>query len=357
MRIGVLTFHRACNYGAVLQCYAMQETLRSLGHEVEVVDYRAYNIEKTYKLIKTYNGIRTFIRSLLTMRFSYKQSQNFKSFRDNFLNVTKKSYQSAESLEATDYDFFIIGSDQVWSQRINCGYDPVYWGAFCFKTQKISYAASMGGHKPFCEEEIHLINKYIEYFHTASVREDVLCEELNGILRHKKVALVLDPTLIAPISVYEKILIKPVETNYVLYYQQGHHPFTKEIVANVAKQLKCKVVVIAGVKEKYAVPYSYYNQADLSVPEFLGFFKYAKFVFASSFHGTAFSIVFEKDFYYVGNARIERSKSLLNQLGLLNRMIFSDKLVDVTKVDYDCIRDKKNLLMKESLSFLMESIG
>ena len=357
MKIGILTFHRACNYGAVLQCYAMQETLKLLGYEVEVVDYRAYNIEKTYKLIKTYNGVKTFIRSLLTIHFSYNQSKNFKSFRKTFLNVTKISYPCVTSLEYTDFDCFIIGSDQVWSQRINCGYDPVYWGVFCPQIRKISYAASMGGHQPFTEDEIDLINKYIDAFHAVSVREDVLRDELNGILRNRKTTLVLDPTLIAPVLVYEKILVKPKESNYVLYYQQGYHPYTKDIVANVAKQLGCKVIVIAGEKEKYNVPYSFYNQADLSVPEFLGLFKYAKFVFASSFHGTAFSIVFEKNFYYVGNARIERSKSLLNQLGLLDRMIFSDKLVDAITIDYDSIRERKNELIKESLSFLMESIS
>lgn len=356
MKIGILTFHRACNYGAVLQCYAMQETLKALGHEVEVVDYRAYNIEKTYKLIKTYNGIKTFVRSLLTMRFSYNQSKNFKSFRDIYLDVSKISYPTAESLKDTDYDCFVIGSDQVWSQRINCGYDPVYWGAFCPTSRKISYAASMGGHQPLNNDEIELINKYIDAFHASSVREDVLRDELNGLLRNKKTTLVLDPTLIAPVSVYEKILVKPTESNYVLYYQQGHHPYTKEIVANVANQLGCNVIVVAGEKEKYSVPYLFYNQADLSIPEFLGLFKYARFVFASSFHGTAFSIVFEKDFYYVGNARIERSKSLLNQLGLFDRMIFSDKLVDPSAVDYDSIRERKDELIKESLSFLKKAI-
>jgi len=356
MKIGILTFHRACNYGAVLQCFALQEVLKSLGHDVEVIDYRSHHIEKTYRIIKTYNGIRTFVRSLLTMRFTYYQQKNFKSFRDTFLNISKSSYRDTNELCLSNYDCFIIGSDQVWSQRINFGYDDVYWGNFLPGKRKVSYAASMGGHKPFTQKEIERINHNLNNFSSISVREDVLQEELKSIYDRKIINLVLDPTLIAQPQVYEQIMVKPQQQNYVLYYQQGHHPFTKEIVSNVARQLKCSVIIIAGEKEEYSVPFKHYTLANLSVPEFLGLFKYATFVFASSFHGTAFSIVFEKNFYYVGNARIERSKSLLNLLGLSDRLIFSDKLVDAVEVDYDLVRDKKTKWIESSLSYLKCSL-
>ena len=357
MRVGILTFHRACNYGAVLQCYALQEVLKSLGHKVEVVDYRSHHIEKTYKIIKTYNGIRTFARSLLTMSFTAKQQKNFKAFRDKYLCLSKVSYYNVNELANSDYDCYIIGSDQVWSQRINYGYDDVYWGNFSPSKRKISYAASMGGHNPFTQDEIMKIQKLLDNFHSISVREDVLKADLDSIYKRNKIFFVLDPTLIASPQVYESIMVKPCTQNYVLYYQQGHHPFTKEIVSYVAKKLNCAVIVIAGEIENYSVPSRHYSLANLSVPEFLGLFRYASFVFASSFHGTAFSVVFEKDFYYVGNARVERSKSLLDNIGLSDRLIYSDKLVEPVPVDYEKIREKKARWIGESINYLKQSLA
>lgn len=357
MKVGILTFHRACNYGAVLQCYALQEVLKSLGHEVEVVDYRSHHIEKTYKIIKTYNGIRTLIRSLLTMRFTARQQKNFKTFRDSYLCISKESYHNVSELANSDYDCYVIGSDQVWSQRINYGYDDVYWGNFLPSKRKVSYAASMGGHEPFTHNEIIRIQGLLDNFYSISVREDVLKADLESIYHRKRIEHVLDPTLVALPEVYESILVKPAISNYVLYYQQGHHPFTKEIVSHVARKLNCSVIVIAGEVEKYNVPCQHYSLANLSVPEFLGYFKYASFVFASSFHGTAFSIIFEKDFYYVGNARVERSKSLLDNLGLPERLIYSDKLVEPILVNYDSIKEKKAKWVDESITYLKQSLA
>ena len=357
MKIGILTFHRACNYGAVLQCYALQEIIKSLGYNVEVIDYRSHNIEKTYRIIKTYNGVRTFVRSLLTMRFTYYQQKNFKKFRDKYLSVSKESYRDVRDFANLNCDCFVIGSDQVWSQRINYGYDNVYWGNFNHRDKKITYAASMGGHKAFTSNDIEIIQGNLDNFTSISVREKDLQEELKSFYNKKGINLVLDPTLVASVDIYDRILEKPSFSNYVLYYQQGYHPFTKEIVSNVAKQLKCGVVVVAGDKEKYDVQYKHYSLSELSVTEFLGLFKYANFVFASSFHGTAFSIIFRKNFYYVGNARVERSKSLLEILGLSNRLIYSERLVEASEVDYnDNIERRISEWIEKSRNYLKNAL-
>lgn len=356
MKVGILTFHRACNYGALLQCYALQETIKSLGHQVEVVDYRSQNIERSYKILNTWSGYKTFLYSIWTFKKRYGIHKYFKKFRREQLCISKEKYLEKEDFSNSHYDCFVIGSDQVWSQRINEGYNDVYWGNFLPKVKKIAYAASMGGHQPFTPEDIQLIKDLLGNFSAVSVREDVLKKDLERIVGEGKIKQVFDPTLIADKKIYENILVKPSISNYVLYYQMGHHPNTKNIISNVAKQLNCSVVIIGGDEEEYGVEYKHFGLKNLSVQEFLGLFKYAKFVFSSSFHGTAFSIIFEKDFYYVANARIERAKSLLVSLDLLDRMITSDNNVKPVGVDYSKVNPLKEHIVNASIGFLKESL-
>ena len=137
MKIGILTFHRTLNYGAVLQCYALQELFRQRGHQVEVIDYRIQSVENERKLIslsilKSSKGfvikIKYLVRNLLTYRTRKKAISSFNSFIERRLELSSP----VEGIDGvpSNYDCILFGSDQIWNPKLCGGFDPVFWGQF-----------------------------------------------------------------------------------------------------------------------------------------------------------------------------------------------------------------------------------
>lgn len=348
MKIGTLTFHRACNYGGALQCFALVKALRTMGYDAEVVDYRAPAIERTYKLIFT-NSVKDFVASLLHFRRSLRKRRNFRSFSKKFVPTSKHVYYSASEL-SNQYDLCFVGSDQVWSKRINQGFDPAYWGKFVGK--KTSYAASMGTDHDFTSDEYDSIKSYLLNFNYLSTREDSLRDELSP-LADKPIQTVVDPTLLISCRDYEEIAIKPMEDNYVLYYQMEFHPKSKDFVTNIAKQLGCKVITLMGPNEHYdGVEHIHKIVPQVNVQEFVGYILHAKCIVASSFHGTALPIAMRKDFYFLANFMIDRSANLLRYLGALDRMKNSTDIVEFKPVDYSVVEPRLKEFVRESKDFI-----
>lgn len=348
MKIGTLTFHRACNYGGVLQCFALVKALRKLGYEAEVVDYRNPVIEKAYSLI-SFQGFRSFAYSLLHLRDSYRRKRNFREFAKQFIPISKRVYRTSSEL-SNQYDYFLIGSDQVWSKRINKGFDPAYWGLF--KGRKASYAASMGTDHNYNQDERDQIQRYLTGFSHISTREDSLRDELSQ-LTDKSIETVIDPTLLLDREDYESIAIKPQEENYVLYYQMMYNQNSKRFVSNIAKQLGCKVVTIMGPNEHYdGIDHIHKKVSDVNVQEFVGYILYAKCVVASSFHGTALPIAMRKNFYFLANNMIDRSANLLKYLGASDRMKKSEDQIEYSPVRYEVIEPRLSSFTHNSVNYL-----
>lgn len=348
MRIATLTFHRACNYGGVLQCFALVKSIRSMGYDAEVADYRNPVIERTYALITT-SSIKGFIASLLVLPYSIRKKRKFRSFVKKYIPISDKVFKSASEL-SNQYDFCFIGSDQVWSKRINKGFDPAYWGLFDGK--KATYAVSMGTDHNFSEQEYDKIKSYLCNFDFISTREDSLRDELKD-LTNKPIQTVIDPTLLLTNEDYKEIAIKPDEDNYILFYQMMYHPKSKDFVANIARQLRCKVITIMGPKEQYeGVEYVYKSVSQVSVEEFVGYIYYAKCVIASSFHGTALPIAMRKDFYFLANSMTDRSANLLRYLGALDRMKKATDFVNFKSVDYSRIEGLLADFIKTSKKYI-----
>lgn len=350
MKIGILTFHRAINYGGVLQCYALVTYLRMLGYDAEVVDYRSKAIEDNYRLIKTGN-LHDFLYTLSILKLRYLSKRNFRHFTSRYCKISDKSYFSSSDI-ADEYDVLIIGSDQVWSKRINKGFDEVYWGQIPGKQKIISYAASMGTDHCYTEDEYKLLSSYMERFDAISVRENILREELLPYTQ-KDITVVLDPTLLLSILDYEKIAKKPQQEKYIFYYQIQYNKCAKDRVIEIASELGCSIVVLGGKKERYRKGDVYIDKSMVSIPEFIGYIMNADCVFASSFHGTALSIVMKKNFYFLANGRNERSANILRLLQIEERMIAPEKELFFSAVDYnkvDILLDKLRLSSREFLN-------
>ena len=283
MKIDILTFHSARNYGAVLQCFALQEHLKQNGHEVYVIDYRPYYLNndkhKRLKRNPLYYCIKTII-----YKGNYKRLNPFKSFIQNKLNTYPTTKLDKQSFKA-----FICGSDQIWNFKI-CGntYDNMYFAVFpeAKNAIKVSYGASMGSTQ-MTEEQKDLFHSLIKNFDAISVRE----ENIKNFIYNEfgiSSTLVLDPTLLVDYRVFDKIAIPPKRRRkYVLVYEIQHVEGLIEIAQKIAGEISAEVIQLNGRFSTY-FKIGVKNIQGRTPEEFIGYFKEAAFVVTTSFHGTAF---------------------------------------------------------------------
>ena len=358
MKIGILTFHRAINYGAVLQCYALYSTLCDMGHDVEVIDYRPRYIENDRRLffVKGANWIAK-IKLLLYHLFDYTYrklaSKVFDKFLYDYLKFSLKIRKSSDI--PTYYDYIFFGSDQIWNPRISEGFDSVFWGNFPKgRTKFVSYAASLGTPQNIAVEKWETINGYIKNFDSISVREGKLLEYLKCNTEGK---VVLDPTLLASKKIFESIVVKPKETKYVLLYMLEPDRQAISFAKNIAKQRGCKLIRIRAVNNKFDKHTEYATLSAISPEEFLGYFKYADYIVNVSFHGTAFSVIFNKNFYTLKSKNFERAYGLLSSIGLNDRFVSPEEDVDLQDVSYEYANKRLEEMRRESMHFIEASIS
>lgn len=258
MKIGILTFHRAINYGAVLQCYALYKTIEQMGHEVEVIDYRPPYIEKYRKLFSMYDfrkrkGVVSKLRfvasSLVHARSKMDANRRFDEFLNSNLTFSRIVRKPEDMPQ--HYDVIMFGSDQIWSPQICDGFDPIYWGQFPHapRTRLITYAASLGGHNQLSDSEWKKAGEYLKSFSAISVREEQLRNDLRlrlGITSE----LVVDPTLLVNENMYNQIAVQPTMDNYVLVFSVAPTDNLMGFAEKVADQTGAKIVSMSAKMPK-----------------------------------------------------------------------------------------------------------
>lgn len=359
MKIGILTFHCAHNYGAVIQCYGLQQYLVSLGHQVYVIDYRPHYFDG-YKLPQlTFSKsksiiayLKSVVRHIAIGNVRKKRHDSFERFIAQELNL--KSYVSGS--DYSDFDAIILGSDQIWNPQITGGhFDDEFFG-YKAKCRVISYAASSKFISLLEEQKIYLKSR-LERFDKISVRESSLKELLQPLVG-QSISTVIDPSFLPEVSDYEKIC-KPIPNKepYVLIYEIDRHSYTYRIAKEIAKLIGARVVELTACVS----PQFYGKRFKMNVGpiEFLSYIKNASCVVTTSFHGMALSLKFEKDFYSIrqGTNADLRAESLLSKLDLLSHFIPSDSSISsYEKLDYSKITPCLNEEIKESKLFLMKSL-
>lgn len=326
MKIGILTFHCAHNYGAVLQCYALQEYLKSLGHEVYIIDYRPNYLK--YGLFTWYNWIalnpikciRKITFQVSTFPIQYRRFSSFTKFIKNRFNIKKLNL----SVPQNDIECFIFGSDQIWRKNQN-SFDPIYFGEFKAAQghKLISYAASMGLNS-LSKTESSQIQNWLNNFSKITVRE-ISLKELLTPLTSLPIDLVADPTFLLNSHEWDKVAIKPnINRPYILIYQVIPSQETYKLAYQSSKDLgNIAIIEIASKIQKNHT--SHHMIYDASPEEFLGWIKNARFIITTSFHGTVFSIIFKKAFISIKQNKPSdlRIESILKHMNLQNRFIDS----------------------------------
>lgn len=368
MKIGLLAFQNAINFGAVLQMYSLKKRLEKLGHDVEVINYFSKSTEMGNGLNRTpYLSKNTNLRLLKysylkikfmkTQKMWEKKYHKFKSFRDIYLNISKNTYHSIHDFnKEIHYDTIIVGSDQVWNPNITDGFDPVFFCDFNENIQinKVAYAASCGSVSTIKEnsEEFYSL---IKNFDSISVRE----EELNNFIELERMSnRTLDPSLLTTKEEYNEIAIIPSEKDYLLIYRMQENKELYEVAKNIAAKRNLQIIELGFSPFKKDPGIKYIE--DASPVEFLGLFKEASFVVTNSFHGTAFSIIYNKQFYTVPHRSVgQRMINLLELLNLNNRLILKADQInfeELKEIDFEPV----NLLLKveidKSMNYLENSL-
>lgn len=361
MKIGIITFQWADNYGAVLQSYALWKYLNSkFDLDVEVINYKPKEISKSYRAFHSNkNGIlriKDYLRCFINLGPWYKKRKSFQCFRGK-MNTSKLVSKDELLCMDKDYDLWITGSDQVWNSSIIGDESNIYTLSFIEKSKKISYAASSGNLDIASNSEDRYIVKEVNKLDNISVRESSTSIYLSKIL-NKNVNLVCDPTLLLEEKQWiELIKTRKYKSKYLLVYFIGYDDRTIELAKSISSKYNLDIVICGNCKElrgmstqfKYASP-----------EEFLSLFYFADYVIASSFHATIFSIIFKKQFLtitpsYASNRVID----LCNNLDLKDRCVFEDSnlnQVSTKSIDYEIIDKKIASYIESSKRYLEESI-
>lgn len=361
MKIGILTFHRAINYGAVLQCFALYEALHRMGHDVEVIDYRPPYIEKYRCLLYgpdfKKQGFLSKVKSLCLLPVSYQQkrkvSKAFDAFLDEHLRFSSivRDRQDIPSY----YDVIVFGSDQIWNPLICDGLDAIFYGQFAKgRTRFVTYAASLGTPQQIAKEYWAVMSDYLQAFDFISVRESKLADCLHDMGRPAEV--VFDPTLIAPEGLFEQLAVKPQEEKYVLLYMLEYNQQAIAFAQDIARQRGCQLLRLQAMSVTKKSGQGYKSVIPKGVNEFLGFFKYADYVVNVSFHGTAFSVIFKKDFYTLKSKNYERAYDFLQSVSLQERFVDPMDKVDMSPIDYVASNQRLSQLRAASISYLANSL-
>lgn len=322
MVIGILTYHRAHNYGAMLQAYALQKFLQEQGYKVEFIDYWPIEHAREYALLQPINGngsvldyCKNIIANTLTFWRRWYRIHQFNTFAKEYLQLpTKASYSAHAASIYEKYDCVLVGSDQIWrnysSNGKYYGFDPTY---FCqtlvHPTHCITYAASMGVIQMDANDRVRFYS-YLNAFSTILVREQSLANLVRKM--GHSASVVIDPTLLWDKEFWNRILPSSrfSKERYVLYYELMNSPEALAFAKQKAEKLHCKLLIMDA-----RIPYIQrpHHISFASPIQFMQAIRDAEFVIPTSFHGTAFSLIFEKQFIATGlQKNADRVQTLLN---------------------------------------------
>lgn len=355
MKIGILTYHRSHNYGALLQSIATRVVLEKLGHEVYYVDYWPGYHRRMYALIdekiifswhirRTYRYLKDKVICVLKCKKRRRANMN------HFISLYIEPYCKPVSEQ---FDIILYGSDQIWrKQREGVGYNPVYFGDNTFRCNKhIAYAASMGI-LPDNEKDMNRIKALVSNLSRISVRETDLQNFLND-MGVDNVSVCIDPTLLLTAIQWDNIFRPKTESGerYILFYDLLPDSFTKAELVKFAHKHHCKLKVLYSAPIPKETP----DEICTASPEdFINLIRNAEFVFTSSFHGLVFSITYKKTFLASFSKNSNRAESILQQLGLSEYLIPPMSAIPATvrPIDYAKVMGKIEELKKASVEYL-----
>ncbi len=332
MRIGIVTYHKAHNYGAMLQTVATKTYFSSLGAEVRVINYWPPSLNAVYKLFPqipagtVFSKVKWLIFYVIRFPTTLRRFLKFKRFENAYL-------EPVYSQEDEKFDVVLYGSDQIWrcERVVFSGMpDPFYFGQNNLQTKRsISFAVSAGNliRTPQIDD---FYRRHLPKFDVITVRERQLqdyCAKLGFVATR-----ILDPVFLLSSSEWDRLLNinRLVSADYALLYRL-HDTFDMKKIKAFCRARSLRLIVISGCAKSFWKG----ERSGVCPQEFVSLVKHASFVFSSSFHGMAFSLIYQKDFCVsFSNETNWRAQSLLLDVGLETRLIDPYSDIVTSHIDY-----------------------
>lgn len=350
-KCAIITINNS-NYGNRLQNYALQEFLKDNKYKVETIKNVSF-------LNKKKNKINYLLRSMvyLVKKNDFvdtkKRENNFKEFNKEIL-FSKKVFNWFNYKWMDKFDYFIIGSDQVWNP--NYRLTDFDLGSFTTKDKLVSFSASIGINELDTVSSNRLKNS-LNGFKAISVREDSGKTIINELLPNTKIEVLIDPTMLLSSTEWKKVEKKPklkVPKKYILNYFLGEKTLEiNKIISNYAKENNLDIINILDKEDPFY---------ECGPSEFLYLERNATLICTDSFHSAVFSIIFKKNFVVFDRVQINhknmnsRIHTLLNKFDLQCRLY--DKNFKFEDIDYNSL-EIDNILKEEkikSINFLNNSL-
>ena len=363
MKIGIVTFHGASNYGAVLQAFALQTFLKQAGHSPFFIDHH-HGIMP--------HGIRKYVgRSpgdTLARWAACRRRSVFADFRRQYFDLSEKTYLSEQALTENSpvADAYICGSDQIWNPNyLKLPKDErAFWLDFGNKKiRRIAYAVSLGV-SSLSPEWSRRFAYHLEHFDSVSVREKNAVPILAELGR-SDTAWVPDPTLLLTADDYERGLdLIEVSEELVFSYTLG--PSVPDVLRKT-RECVCNSFALPLVEAYDRNSLRILLKGVLTPCRWLSLLKASRFVVTNSFHGLVFSLLFKRPFVVLPlqgtvagmNGRIE---SLLAYVGLEDRLIThfdSHRITELcaNPIEWDAVGKKIRAFSEIGSAFLTKALS
>lgn len=363
MKIKTITCHKVNNHGANLQAVALMHYLEDLGNDVEIIDYFPEyfkNFRPLYCGTPKYaaNPVTRFayicakFPGRLKSYLEYKKSdrkKNFEAFRDKYYRLTD-TYESFEELKVNPpkADLYIAGSDQIWNTMMNNGKDPAYYLQFAPKNATTATYAASFSVSEIPDELKEQTKKYIKSIDFVSVREKSALKILDdlGILNGQAV---LDPVFLLEKKQWSKIESNiKLDDEYVLVYDFEGSDEVKNFAVKYAQKHNLKIYSL------YKNEYCDKSFENFGPDVFLSLIKNAEFIVSNSFHATAFSLIYEKEFAVIKRQEGINSRmvDLLESVGIDERIV--DSYQEFNAIDFNLVKEKLEIEVEKSKDYLKE---
>lgn len=361
-KIGLMTWFTYDNFGSLLQCQATIKTVKKLGYDIELINYKPRENYSTQNILTLSKKVIKKIKRLCKKTNKHKlvEKNNYILFRNELPKSRVVNEKSDLFMLNKEYDAFICGSDQIWAPTV---FDENYFLSFVNDNEKkIAYAPSIG--LPVIDNSLikNKMTTLISQFKYLSIRE-VQGANLIKDLTQKEAKVVLDPTLLLTKEEWANDFVDVNYKNYILAYFLGDNENYYKICKKIAEKLNKKLLIIPTTEIDFSKEETIYD--DLGPKEFISLINNADFVLTDSFHGTIFSINFNKPFIsfkrFKDNKTSQNSRiyNILKKLNL-EALLFNNNIDAVINsslsIDYFSVNKILTELRKESINYLRTSL-
>lgn len=365
MKIAIITFHCAYNFGSALQAVALKCYLERMGNNVSIIDYRGRDFDQ-YVLFRSTFGLKAFLSDIVFAKGNLERRSSFESFMSGHMNLTRLyTWRDEDSMSelVDEFDCFVCGSDQIWN--LDCTGGPVgpYFLNFADGKRRIAYAPSLA-HTSFRRENFddvakRQISAWLSDFNAISVREKSTIHLFQPLV-DKPIEVCLDPTLLLDHSDYEPIIsvsksVGDLSGSLFVYMLECNDSLIS-YADHLACEMGCSIVYVSRKRLSFSV--SSRNLYGIGPAEFLACVEGCKAVVTNSFHATVFSLIFNKPFQtLITRTSGSRMVELLENLGLSGHIVNGLHLSEPDAPGSDEVVRSLATLRTSSEAFISRSLG